>query len=352
MKAAAGIAKGIIVFYLVSSLIPVLKANHWLIRIWDFPRLQLLSLGALAFIIFEFLPRIKTKQKITYGFLFLVGALFDAYRILPYSSLWGTETLASQGKIQEKKELTILSVNVLQKNQDYDKLLELIDQKDPDLIFLVEVNADWIQALKPLEKKYQVTLEKPQENTYGLAFYSKLEAEVKNIRFLIEDDVPSVFARLKLPTGEAFEVHGLHPRPPQMETKTTTNRDAELVRVAKIAAKSSFPTIVLGDLNDVAWSHTTRLFRRISNLLDPRVGRGTYATFPAGIPFFHFPLDYVFSSDEWRFQDLEVLPNIGSDHNPIFISLIFDESAQEKQEAPAKEEGDEKEANKTIEKAK
>jgi endonuclease/exonuclease/phosphatase (EEP) superfamily protein YafD len=44
-------------------------------------------------------------------------------------------------------------------------------------------------------------------------------------------------------------------------------------------AQSHRPALVAGDLNDVAWSHTSRLFRRIAQMLDPRVGRGIYSTF-------------------------------------------------------------------------
>lgn len=286
---------------------------------------------------------------VSYSFF---GAGFDLYRILPYSTLWEKETLAMENSSKEEKELKIMTVNVLQKNHEYGKLIDLINERDPDIILLVEVNKGWVKNLAPIEEEYQVTLKEPLENTYGMAFYTKLSAEVKEIRFLIADDIPSVFARLKLPSGELIEVYGLHPKPPQIKTKNTTNRDAELVTVAKSASKSKLPTIVMGDLNDVAWSHTTRLFRRISGLLDPRVGRGTYATFPAGVPFFHFPLDYVFTSEDWKLKDLEVLPSIGSDHYPIFISLLYDALAPQRQEGLEKEKGDEKEARKTIQKAK
>lgn len=70
MKTIANITKAILVFYLATSLVPLLKINHWLVRIWDFPRLQLLSLGFLALLIFSYLSKIQLKTKLLFGFLF------------------------------------------------------------------------------------------------------------------------------------------------------------------------------------------------------------------------------------------------------------------------------------------
>lgn len=82
------------------------------------------------------------------------------------------------------------------------------------------------------------------------------------------------------------------------------------------------PSIVLGDLNDVAWSPTTLNFMRSGNLLDPRRGRGFYNTYPARWPGLRYPLDYVFSTKHFSVGTMRVLPQFGSDHLPLVAELF------------------------------
>ena len=100
-------------------------------------------------------------------------------------------------------------------------------------------------------------------------------------------------------------------------------------------AQAERPALVAGDLNDVAWSHTSRLFRRIARMLDPRVGRGLYNTFHARYWFLRWPLDHLFISNTFLVRRLQRLPAFGSDHFPIFIAVDHAPAASAVQEAPA-----------------
>jgi hypothetical protein len=88
-------------------------------------------------------------------------------------------------------------------------------------------------------------------------------------------------------------------------------------------------------LNDVAWSRTTKLFQKMSGLLDPRVGRGFFNTFHAHIPLLRFSLDHIFHSSEFRVRKLKVLADVGSDHFPVFVELSLEPEAVLQQPAPA-----------------
>ena len=124
--------------------------------------------------------------------------------------------------------------------------------------------------------------------------------------------------------------------------------------MAKKVERLHKPVIVAGDLNDVAWSYTTELFLRVSGLLDPRRGRGFFNTFHAKYPLLRWPLDHVFCSKHFSLVDLKRLPNVGSDHYPIFISLqlALERSAEQSKETLDKSQQDEQVAEEKIQKIK
>jgi endonuclease/exonuclease/phosphatase (EEP) superfamily protein YafD len=185
-----------------------------------------------------------------------------------------------------------------------------------------------------------------------MTLYSRLELVNPEVKFLVEDDIPSIHARVRLPSGVEVELRCLHPRPPfPTESERSTERDAELLIVGKEVKGKKSPVVVFGDLNDVAWSRTNYLFQDISGLLDPRIGRGIYNTFHAKYPFVRFPLDHFFHSNHFRLVTLKRLPRFGSDHFPVLITLSYEPDAEVEQEELQADEGEKEEAREKIEKA-
>jgi endonuclease/exonuclease/phosphatase (EEP) superfamily protein YafD len=135
------------------------------------------------------------------------------------------------------------------------------------------------------------------------------------IEDIAEPDTPSV--TVQLATNRPFTLMGLHPRPPH-PGQDTEERDAEILIAARRAARLGMPVIAIGDFNDVAWSNTSQTFKRIGGYLDPRIGRGTFATFPSAMPWLAWPLDHIFMTEEFTLDEIKVLGDVGSDHRPIY----------------------------------
>jgi endonuclease/exonuclease/phosphatase (EEP) superfamily protein YafD len=276
--------------------------------------------------------------------------LYQSYWIHPYTRLHPKEakTVVAGGGTSR---LRIMSVNVLMTNRNADGLLRSVRQADPDFLIALETDLWWQSRLDVLEKDYPHTVKCPLENLYGMHVYSRYPLVDPAIQYLVEPDIPSIHASVELPDGRRVKMHCMHPKPPSpTENPGSGERDAELIAVAGSVAESEsdVPVVVAGDLNDVAWSSTTRLFRKISGLLDPRVGRGMFNTFHTGFPFLRWPLDHLFHSDHFGVIGLRRLPAFGSDHFPILVELGLGEGLERHQEGLTPDAEDEERAAEVV----
>ncbi len=307
----------------LATVLPLVQQTHWVFRAMDFPRLQLMIFSAALLIsIILFLDKQLLLTLILIA-ITLACLIWQLWWILPYTQLWKKEVKACKEDNPEKN-LSILTYNVFTPNRNVKSLIELVNKYQPDILVTLESDKWWETQLDILESEMPFTVKCPLGNFYGMHLYSKLKLHDEEISFLVEKDVPSIHTSIELRTGDRVRMHFLHPAPPSpTENAESAERDAELIIVALSVTKSNQPVIVAGDLNDVAWSSTTRLFRKISGLLDPRIGRGMFNTFHAKYPLLRWPLDHLFHSSHFTLRSIQRLPFIGSDHFPLLISLAF-----------------------------
>lgn len=308
---------------LISTCLPFFRREVWWVRGFDFPRLQIFLLAIATLFLMSFYLDPSEPIHLVLYLLVIACAAIQAWWIIPYTPFFPVEVKAAAGK-DDQNRIKIMVANVLTPNRNAKALIELIGDNSPDILVTLESDKWWQEQLEGLEAEYRYSMKCPLDNLYGMHVYSRLELTNTEIEYLVEEGVPSMHALIYMRSGTRIRAHFLHPSPPAPnENEQSTERDAELITVARSVADTDAPVIVTGDLNDVAWSSTTRLFRKISGLLDPRVGRGMYNSFNAKYPFLRFPLDHLFHSDHFRVVSLNRLPKFGSDHFAILFELEF-----------------------------
>lgn len=313
------------VFFIAVSWAPLLPSSHWLVRVWEFPRLQIAAIISLLLIGYAFkasyyAPLNSLSLILVVGLI--VSLIYQVVWIIPYTPLYKRE-VQRVGNEDTSRKLSVLSSNVYMPNNDFRKLIEHVRNKHPDFLVTLESNEKWQKGISEIESEYPYRKFCPLENLYGMHLYSKIPFEEATLRFMIEDDVPSMRVKINH-HGQDVLLYFLHPKPPSPTENTYAKpRDIELTVVGEEIAKTKGPIIVAGDLNDVAWSPTTRNFKKISGLLDPREGRGFFNTFHAKYPLVKWPLDHVFHSKHFGLVNIEKLEGVGSDHYPLYTELAL-----------------------------
>ncbi len=332
----------------VASLLSLVRHKAWWVRVWDFPRLQLAVLGMTALLLLAATRAWDGWPGIALGALVAAAVAFQSALVWRYTPLAPREVQRSRSG-DPARRLSLVVSNVLQSNREADLVLRAVRDCGADVVLCVETDEWWRERLDRLIDTHPHTVQCALDNTYGMLLYSRLPLEDASVDFLVEDDVPSIQAVVRLRDGQGVWLNCIHPRPPAPgESDESLQRDAELVLVGRRVRDARLPVVVCGDLNDVAWSHTTSLFQRTSELVDPRKGRGFFSTFHARWPGLRYPLDHVFHSPAFRLVEMRRLPYVGSDHFPMHVILSLEPDAEQEQAAPEADAADEQEASETV----
>ena len=337
---------------LLATLIARIELHWWWIRSFEFPRLQIACVALADFLLAAVFVDSGRWQWITLG---AAGITFlvQAYYILPWTPLWPVQVQAAESP-DKGRTITLLIANVLTPNRQAQSLIDMINKHQPDIVLTLESDQWWEDQLDPALKEYWPNSVKiPLDNLYGMHLYSHLELTNTSIEWLIQDDIPSIHTTVTLENGEKFCLYALHPRPPApSESEKSLWRDAELLLVGKKIHDNPQPTLVAGDLNDVAWSRTTRLFCRVGGMLDPRRGRGLFSTFHAKYPILRWPLDHIFVTEHFTLVGMQRLSYFGSDHYPILATFCYRPSRKDEHETPEASAEEQEEASETIQEGK
>lgn len=337
------------IILIIFSIIPLIQNQYWIFRVFDFLKVQILFLQIFLFIIgYIFVPFTIYFYITQICLIFCI--VWELILLYKYTPFYKVKSFKTENKSSKKH--TILSANVYQFNTEYTKFISLINKFQPDVFITMESNKKWDNALRNLEVEYKFSEKIPLENTYGIHLYSKLPFKYVKTHYFIADDIPSIEATIKTDEGYEFTVFAVHPPPPSpTEEKTSKERDGELLAIAKHIRNNNYKAcIVIGDFNNVAWGKSSILFRKTSQMIDPRIGRGLISTYHAKYRLLRFPIDQMFHSKEIFVEVIKALEYFGSDHLPLFCEFTIDYKNDEQLlEVEDLEKGDMKEVNKIIE---
>lgn len=337
--------------FVIATFIPLIPYPHWFFRIFDFAKVQILILQSVIFLAAWFLVSPDLGFYITQTLL-LVCISYEISLLYKYTPFYKIKKVQKTGS--SSQSIRLISFNVYQFNKKYQKFIDFIQKTDPDIIFTMESNQEWEKAMQVLKSDYPYFHEIALENTYGMHLYSKLEISNSITHYFVADDIPSIEAVIKTKDGSEFIFFGVHPPPPSpTEEENSKERDGELLSVAKRIRNSTKTTLAVGDFNNVAWARSSVLFRKTSQMIDPRIGRGLISTFHARYRLLRFPIDQMFHTTDIFVEEIVAEKNIGSDHLPLYCRFFIDkvnESQETQKESLAIDEV--QEVNEMIEEGK
>lgn len=215
----------------------------------------------------------------------------------------------------DTETVTLVSFNALRRNPAKRPALDWLAAAGADVIVILEVSADWRQALvRRLGRLYPYRVFGPDSGEACTAVLSRCKLRQRAALGL--DDQGLVSVQVELPRAP-FVLFGVHPDH-AVERRSLEPQRRLFRELSARVRRTPGPVVVAGDLNTTAWSREfQRLLARAG--LSAEVLRS--GTFPARLGWAGLPIDHVLTGGGVRVRSLHAGPNVGSDHRPVVARL-------------------------------
>lgn len=300
-----GLLQATAVVTMLFSIATIFDAAHRNIELFSHFRLQYLAASVLLLIAFALL------RNPLYSALLLLCTVLNASYVLPW---YGGGTLAAGNA-----NLKILHANVYLNNDQYERLFRLIENEQPDVIFLQEFTPAWQAGSARLREDYPFDYSVPRDGSFGIAMFSRIAVDSVIHVDSPPQQFPTIVATMTVGNA-ALTLINTHPTIPLTQSLYEA-RNEQLASVADIVNRAQGAVVLTGDLNSSVWSRPYRALEKSTGLRNTQRGFGIQPTWPTFMPFAMIPIDHALVSDDIRVVGTRTGARIGSDHLPLIVEL-------------------------------
>ncbi|MCB0317784.1 MAG: endonuclease/exonuclease/phosphatase family protein [Bdellovibrionales bacterium] len=194
------------------------------------------------------------------------------------------------------------------------KILESVKAENPDIVALLEPNASQLNELD-FKSKYPYSIQKPLDNKFGLALYSKFKFTAEPT-FSLGSDLPGVIIVPVRFRGKEVRLVLVHAIPPLNNEAYYQDRIL-FRRLATYIKNQTGNILIMGDFNGTVYSYFYQILKEGANLQDAKVRSGFAKTWKARSPFLHLIIDHVLYAGDLKLLNFKVGQDIDSDHYPL-----------------------------------
>jgi endonuclease/exonuclease/phosphatase (EEP) superfamily protein YafD len=302
-----GLLEAAAVLTVLVSGVTLLPFEFHALQLFSHFRLQYLAASVVLLVVFG------AWKEPRYALALVAATALNANFVLPWffdAPSGGTGT-----------DFKVLLANVQASNENHEPLLELIENEQPDLVFVIEVSPRWAESLKPLGARYAHELIEPRNDSFGIAMFSRLP--VTSVAAIESSPLafPTIVAALEA-GGKTLNVVATHPTIPLGKANHEA-RNRQLDGIARLLQKTGGPRLLVGDLNTTMWEREYGALENRTWLRNVRHGFGVLPTWPTFFPVAMIPIDHILVSEEIGVTNVRTGPRIGSDHLPLIATLTL-----------------------------